>query len=71
MLREIIGEEQFGFLHNIQIHDAIVIAQEVLHSVKKQNLKATILKVMPPPYAKGYFSPKVFIYTSTHKLIQN
>jgi hypothetical protein len=35
MLSAFIGEEQFGFLHNRQIHDAVSIAQEVLHSVKK------------------------------------
>jgi hypothetical protein len=45
MLSEIIGEDQFGFLHNRQIHDVAAIAQEVLHSVKKRNLKATILKL--------------------------
>jgi hypothetical protein len=43
MLSEIIGEEQFGFLHNRQIHDTI--AQEVHHYVKKKNLKAAILKL--------------------------
>jgi hypothetical protein len=45
MLSAFIGEEQFGFLHNRQIHDAVSITQEVLHSVKKKNLKATILKL--------------------------
>jgi hypothetical protein len=45
LLSEIIGEEQFGFLQNRQIHDAVVIAQEVFHSVKKNNLKETILKL--------------------------
>jgi hypothetical protein len=45
MLSAFIGEEQFGFLHNRQIHDVVSIAQEVLHSVKKRNLKATILKL--------------------------
>jgi hypothetical protein len=45
MLSEVIGEEQFGFLQNRQIHDAVAIAQEVLHSVKKRNLKETILKL--------------------------
>jgi hypothetical protein len=32
ILSEIIGEEQFGFLHNKKNHDAVVIAQEVLIS---------------------------------------
>jgi hypothetical protein len=45
MLSEIIGEEKFGFLHNKQIHDVVAIAQEVLHSVKKINLKDAILKL--------------------------
>jgi hypothetical protein len=45
MLSEIIGEEKFGFLHNRQIHDVVAIAQEVLHSVKKINLKDAILKL--------------------------
>jgi hypothetical protein len=45
MLSAFIGEEQFGFLHNRQIHDVVSIAQEVLHSVKKRNLKETILKL--------------------------
>jgi hypothetical protein len=45
MVSEIIGEEQFGFLHNRKIHDGVAIAQEVLHSVKKRNLKTSILKL--------------------------
>lgn len=28
-----------------QIHDAVAIAQEVLHSIKKKNLKSTVLKL--------------------------
>jgi hypothetical protein len=45
MLSEIIGEEQFSFLHNKHIHDIVAIAQEVLHSVKKINIKVSILKL--------------------------
>jgi len=45
MLIELIREEEFVFLHNKWIHDVVAIAQEVLHSVKKINLKATILKL--------------------------
>jgi hypothetical protein len=45
LISEVIGEEQLEFLNNRKIHDVIVISQEVLHSVKKMNLKATILKL--------------------------
>jgi hypothetical protein len=45
MLSKVIGEDRFGFLQNRQIHDAVAISQEVLHSVKKKNLKAAILKL--------------------------
>lgn len=51
LLSEFISEEQFDFLENRQIHDAVVLAQEVLHSVKKRNLKAAILKL---DMAKAY-----------------
>jgi len=44
-MREFIGEEQFGFLHNRQKHDAITIAQEIMHSVKHRNLEAALLKL--------------------------
>ena len=40
-----ISEEQFGFLENCQITDAIVVAQEALHSVKIKGNKALILKL--------------------------
>jgi hypothetical protein len=45
MLSEIISEEKCGFLHNRKIHDVVAIAQEVLHSIKKINLKEAILKM--------------------------
>ena len=45
MLSEIISEEQFGFLWNRQIHDAMAISQEVLHLVKSKKQKETILKL--------------------------
>jgi hypothetical protein len=51
MVSEIIGEDKFNFLHNKQIHDAVAIAQEVLHSVKKINLKAAILKLDLPAFS--------------------
>ena len=40
-----ISEEQFGFLENRQIADAIAIAQETLHSIKVKNKKALVLKL--------------------------
>jgi len=45
MLGKVIGEEQFGFLPNMHIHDVVAVAREVLHTVKKNNLKATIMKL--------------------------
>lgn len=42
---EIIAKEQFGFLQNRQIHDAVSVAQEVFHSIKNLNEKASILKL--------------------------
>jgi hypothetical protein len=38
-------EEQFGFLKNRQIHDAILVAQEFFHYVKESKTKETILKL--------------------------
>ena len=35
ILSKVITEEQFGFLQNRQILDAVSIAQEVIHSIKK------------------------------------
>ena len=34
-LSKIIYEEQFGFLFNRQIHDAISLAKEAIHSIEK------------------------------------
>jgi hypothetical protein len=45
VLSEVIGEEQFIFLQNRKIHDAVAMAQEVLHMVKIKNQKAVILKL--------------------------
>lgn len=39
-LARVISREQFYFLPNRQILDAVDIAQEVIHSVKKHNLNA-------------------------------
>lgn len=43
--------EQFGFLLNKQIHDAVGVAQECLHTIKINNLQALILKM---DLVKGY-----------------
>eukprot|EP00253_Pinus_taeda_P030676 PITA_30676 len=40
-----ISMEQFGFLDGRQIHEAIGVAQEVIHSVKMKKKKGAILKI--------------------------
>ena len=40
-----ISEEQFGFLEGRQIHEAIGVAQEGLHSIKLKHLKGIVLKI--------------------------
>lgn len=40
-----ISPEQFSFLHNRQIHEAIGTAQEAIHSMKSKNIKGSILKI--------------------------
>eukprot|EP00253_Pinus_taeda_P013898 PITA_13898 len=40
-----ISPEQFGFLNGRQIHEAIGMAQEVLHSVKMKNKKGAVIKI--------------------------
>ena len=40
-----ISDEQFGFLEDRQITDAIAIAQETIHSIKIKNKKALVLKL--------------------------
>jgi hypothetical protein len=44
MSRQIFGE-QFGFLEGIQIHKAVGVAREGLHSIKVKNLNALVVKV--------------------------
>eukprot|EP00253_Pinus_taeda_P034625 PITA_34625 len=46
-----ISMEQFGFLEGRQIHEAIGVAQEVLHSVKHKRKKGVILKI---DFSKAY-----------------
>lgn len=41
-----ISKEQFGFLHERQIHEAIVgVAQEGLHSIKTHRMPAMVMKL--------------------------
>jgi len=46
-----ISDEQFGFLEGRQIHEAIGVAQEGLHSLKTKNLRGAVLKI---DLAKAY-----------------
>lgn len=45
ILSQHISMEQFSFLENRQIHEAIGITQEGLHSIKLKKLKGMILKI--------------------------
>ena len=45
ILSENISAEQFGFLEGRQIHEAIGVAQEGLHSLKSRSIKGAILKI--------------------------
>jgi hypothetical protein len=45
LLSEAISKEQFGFLEGRQIHEAIGVAQEGLHSLKTTREKGTILNI--------------------------
>eukprot|EP00253_Pinus_taeda_P031126 PITA_31126 len=40
-----ISMEQFGFLEGRQIHEAIRVAQEVIHNIKQKKKKGTVLKI--------------------------
>ena len=44
VLSEIITEEQFGFLNNKNIHDAVSLAQETVHTIKKEKTKSLFPK---------------------------
>ena len=44
-LSKIISHEKFGFLEDRQIHEAIGVAQEGMHSAKIKKLKGVILKI--------------------------
>ena len=45
ILSEIITKEQFGFLFNCQIHDAVSLSQELIHTIKRCKSKAFALKL--------------------------
>eukprot|EP00253_Pinus_taeda_P004333 PITA_04333 len=40
-----ISMEQFGFLDGRQIHEAIGVAQDVIHSIKQKKMKGVVLKI--------------------------
>jgi len=53
ILLGVILEEQFGFLFNRQIHDAVGLAQEGMHTIKVDKIPAVILKIdLAKPYDK-------------------
>jgi hypothetical protein len=45
ILSKSISKEQFGFLEGRQIHEAIGVAQEGIHSMKTKKIKGTMLKI--------------------------
>ena len=45
VLSEIITEEQFGFLNNKKIHDAVSLSQDIVHTIKKEKQRAFSLKL--------------------------
>ena len=45
ILSQNISMEQFGFLDGRQIHEAIGVAQEVIHSIKMKKKKGAVLKI--------------------------
>jgi hypothetical protein len=45
ILSKSISQEKFGFLEGKTIHEAIVVSQEALHSIKTINSKGVVLKI--------------------------
>ena len=45
ILGEIITEEKFGFLFNRQVHDAVFLSQEEIHTIKRCKRKSFALKL--------------------------
>lgn len=46
-----ISKEQFGFLEGRQIHEAIGVVQEGMHSIKTNHLKGAVIKI---DFSKAY-----------------
>ena len=44
-MSEVITKEQFGFLFNRQIHDAVSLAQEAMHTIKRSKSSSFALKL--------------------------
>ena len=44
-MSEHISKEQFGFLEGRQIHEAIGVAQEGLHSIKTKHIQGVVIKI--------------------------
>ena len=63
ILSQFISEEQFGFLFNRQIHDLVSLAQEALHSMKKEKQTTFALKI---DLSKAY---DMVSYTFLHLLL--
>lgn len=40
-----ISREKFGFLNDRQIHDAIVVAQEAIHTIHSRKKEAVVIKI--------------------------
>jgi hypothetical protein len=45
ILSKSISQEQFGFLEGRQIHEAIGVVEEAMHSIKTRKLKGAVLKI--------------------------
>ena len=45
VLSETISKEQFGFLEGRQIHEAVAMAQEGMHSININHLKGVVIKI--------------------------
>lgn len=45
ILSKCISSEQFGFLDGRQIHEAIGVAQETIHSIRQTNKKGAVIKI--------------------------
>jgi hypothetical protein len=45
ILSKYVSQEKFGFLEGRQIHEAIGVAQEALHSIKSRKLKGVVINI--------------------------